>query len=208
MNNNICIHSTSFPSKSSPCTCARVFCFKQMYAQQLTIPFNAILCITVIDILFKTLQHIHRSPPGIWLRASPVQQTYNCSCIIFFFYHMSLVDTRCGDTMDAFATSMRQRCQSSTRRINRLFRPVFNIFQPGLQWSASAFTLYCALQNDHGQGVLTGDVAMVMVREVGPWGGSVGSMGWVRVVGPCVSSEHCSVHRLRNLSLRCRTSPE
>jgi hypothetical protein len=38
---------------------------------------------------------------------------------------------------------------------------VFNIVQPGLHWSVSGlFTLYCALQNDLGQGVLTGDVAI------------------------------------------------
>ena len=44
------------------------------------------------------------------------------------------------------------------------FNPIqcpFNIVQPGLHWSASVlFTLYCALQSDLGQGVLTGDVAI------------------------------------------------
>jgi len=44
---------------------------------------------------------------------------------------------------------MRQRCWPSPSAAT------------GLHWSASAlFTLYCALQNDLGQGVLTGDVAI------------------------------------------------
>ena len=92
--------------------------------------------------------------------ASNYYVSRNMALLFCFFYPVSIADTRWGDTVDAFATMMCQRCRSSTRR-SRLFHPVFKMVRPGLRWSASGlFTLYCALQNYLGQGALTGDVTI------------------------------------------------
>ena len=67
--------------------------------------------------------------------------------------------------MDACATMMRQRCRSSTKRSSRplgcFVQSLIMFVQPELHWFSSVlFTMYGALQNDLGQGVVKGDVAI------------------------------------------------
>ena len=66
--------------------------------------------------------------------------------------------------MDAFATMMRQRCRSSILRGNRAvgcFVQFLILSSPDFTGQPlRCFSLNCALHNDLGQGVLTGDVTI------------------------------------------------